>query len=727
MYINRISLFSHLCLIITVFILVGANAFAQDNIDIPQPKAKPQPRPKPAVSLKLAAEKEGERVYYTESEWSKLSPQERVEVNKIGLVIGQGDNAFLLSLFNNMGRGICSKTVPFQEAFNKTGNQLPTKAQMQTIKNNKRIIGDALDVFGGDHICSAFFWCKDGSYINFGSSHTFNNDAMFRIATTDIENGFNNVTITKAANEEYDFFGKEIPSWAKGEGYLQVVGLHGKYGYINDEGETVIPIMYDEVDVPNHSDYWDGRGLMPVCINSKWGYINYHGEVVVPIEYDAVSSYRNYTGVLTVKKEGLYGVFNLKGDALLPIQFKTIEGDYFKKNVFAVNMGGKYGFYDSNYQLVIPCKYDYVSGFSEEDGLCAVGIDGKYGFINKDGEEVIPLIYDFADSFHHGLAPVIKNRILGFINPKGAIVVPHQYKYSLLSYSDVLYNDIISYGGRQKVGGGYDCTFEFSPHIAFIPSSYDRYASDYKYAIINNEGQMITPYKYNRIVDGDSSGFTVEYDDKIVYLDIAGNEYNTKEERSEISSFRLAVEGYPEGQYEYGISILSSNPDEAFSLLKKSAAQGYSKAALTLGIEYERKKDLPNAYEWYVKAFELGDNRAARLLGLLCDRTDNSIDNSAKEAIEWYQRYTINKSWANYRIGVIYYYGDEGNGASQSYDKAYYYLSKSVEPDALYMCGWMLEHGRGVEKDYVKAIDYYWESKGFKDASQRIKELRSSL
>ena len=468
---------------------------------------------------------------------------------------------------------------------------------------------------------------------------------------------------------------------------------------------------------------WSGRGLISVSINSKMGFINYRGEIVVPVEYDEVGHFRNR--VTTIKKEGLYGIIDDDGDFLLPVRYRTIEGDYHRKDLFAVNQDGKYGFFDSNYQLVIPYKYDYVSGFSEKEGLCAVGVNGKYGFINKCGEEIIPLIYDFADSFYNGLAAVVLGNKLGFVNAQGTIVVPIQYKYNILTYQNELYNDIISYGEGQRVGDGYDCSFKYSPYIAFVPSSYDRYESNRKYALINNSGQLITSYKYDRIISADSSGFTVEYEGKKVFLDITGNEYDSMEERSQIAAFRLAVEGYPEGQYEYAMKPRTSS-EERHSLLRKSADQGYFNAVREIAIEYDRNEDYLNAYEWYVKAFELGDYAAPRLLGLLCCNMDNGIEDSSKKAIEWFQRYVCtDRSWSNYRIGVIFYHG--GDGVKKSYEKALDFLSKSHEPDACYMCGWMYEYGQGVEVDYLKAIDYYWKSRGFKDSNERIKRLRSSL
>jgi len=48
-----------------------------------------------------------------------------------------------------------------------------------------------------------------------------------------------------------------------------------KWGYIDKEGNMVIPPVYDEAHI------FSG-GLAPVKFNSKWGYIDTKGDIVRP-------------------------------------------------------------------------------------------------------------------------------------------------------------------------------------------------------------------------------------------------------------------------------------------------------------------------------------------------------------------------------------------------------------------------------------------------------------
>ena len=146
----------------------------------------------------------------------------------------------------------------------------------------------------------------------------------------------------------------------------------GKYGFIDKQGNTVIPCKYDNV-------WLFSEGLAGVELNGKWGFIDKQGNTVLPFKYDWAGPF--------------------------------IEG------LAAVKLNGKYGFIDKQGNTVLPFKYDYVWLFSE--GLAKVELNGKYGFINKQGNTVIPCKYDWARSFSEGLAQVKLNGKYGYINTRG--------------------------------------------------------------------------------------------------------------------------------------------------------------------------------------------------------------------------------------------------------------------------------------------------------------------
>lgn len=715
-------------LLLLLSLLLSHVASAQ-NVTVTFPQKQQPALPKPVITVKLAAEKDGERVYYTTKEWERMSHLEKCGYNKIGLVIGSGNSAFLLSLnYNNMSRGTYPQKVSYKEAFDATGGQLPTKNQLQIIRNNRQTIGSASQIFGGDQIYASYLWGENGTYAYMGSGkESFYDKAMFRICTNDIEKGFDEVTVHKADSEEYDYVGSG--PYGKYDDCLQIVGLRKKYGFVDTTGKVVIPIKYDDVDGGSpreiYSNNWSGDGLMSVCINGKWGYIDRKGEVVVPIIYDRVDK-RSYSpeyivpGITRVWKEGLVGGINYKGEWLLPLEYQEIEDNY-SKDLFFVKKEGKYGFFNSDFQPVIPCKYDFTSGFSKKGDLCAVGINGKYGYIDKKGNEVIPMSYDFAEPFYNGLAAVVKDDKMGYINQSGELVIPLKFEVEYMSFR----YDSFTEDYRKSLG--FACGFEYSPYVAFVKSTND------KWGIIDRKGELQTDYIYDRVTSAGTAGFTCSIGGKSVYLDVAGNEYQTEEERTEKSIGKMAEQGYADAQYELGRQYLrSKNYEMAHEWLLKAADQGRVDAVKAIADAYKEREEYKLAYDWYLKAVEGGDIESLRHIGNLFFY-EKGLEVSYSKATEWYLKYLEysdcleynNNSYCFYNLGYIHYYG--GNGIQASYEKALDYFEKSTNLDAKYFLGWMYEHGQGVRRDYAKAIECYKASKGRRDAVKRIKTLEMSL
>ncbi len=547
------------------------------------------------------------------------------------------------------------------------------------------------------------------------------NDEFEEKLNTEIANNWGG--IQKTDNEEYDYVGSG-PSW-EGDDCLQIVGLRNKYGFVDTTGKVVIPIKYDDVDggspKEKYTNNWDGDGLMSVCINNKWGFIDRNGKIIVPLIYDKVDK-RCYSlkytrpGITRVWKDGLVGGINYTGKFLLPVEYQVIENNY-DKDLFFVKKDNKYGYFNAEYQLVLPFKYDFTSGFIDKEGLCAVGINGKYGYIDKEGNEVIPLVYDFAAPFYNGLAAVVKDGKLGYINKLGEQIIPLKYDVEYTSF----YYEYGSDDYRKTLYLG--CGFQYSPHITFV-KSYNG-----KLGIINRNGDLLVDYKYDRIKSAGTSGFTCEMGENLVYVDIAGNEYQTEEERSEKSTEKMANQGYVNAQLRLGRKYLSAgNYELAHEWLLKAVAQGSIDAVKEIAYGYEKRGEYQLAYDWYLKAVASGDIESLRAIGDLFFYKDG-LEVSYSKATEWYLKYLEssdyleynNNSRCFYNLGYMNYYG--GYGIQRSYVKALDFFQKSTMHRAKYFLGLMYEYGQGVDSDFVKAIEYYKASKGERDAEERIVKL----
>lgn len=72
--------------------------------------------------------------------------------------------------------------------------------------------------------------------------------------------------------------------------------------------------------------------------------------------------------------------------------------------------------------------YDYIDTYGiSSDGYIKVKQNGQYGFIDLSGEVVIKPQYEYAGSFYSGLAPVVIDGTLGYIDKKNKQVIEAQF------------------------------------------------------------------------------------------------------------------------------------------------------------------------------------------------------------------------------------------------------------------------------------------------------------
>ena len=95
--------------------------------------------------------------------------------------------------------------------------------------------------------------------------------------------------------------------WSFSEG-LAPIRQNDKWGFINTQGEVVIPCIYDDTR-------WFSEGLARVEQNDKWGYINTKGWVVVPCIYDWAENFKE--GLARVKQNGKYSIINKEGKVIV--------------------------------------------------------------------------------------------------------------------------------------------------------------------------------------------------------------------------------------------------------------------------------------------------------------------------------------------------------------------------------------------------------------------------
>lgn len=143
------------------------------------------------------------------------------------------------------------------------------------------------------------------------------------------------------------------------------LALEGKYA-ISNQAELVTDFIYDECGSME-------EGLMAVCQNGKWGYVDENGEVVIPIEYDA--SWNRY-------------IENEAEASNVDANSKNREYCYAASNGYVtLRQGTKWKLCDLQGKEVIPFgEFEEILPVNGQ-GRCWVKQNGKYGVIEICDEE----------------------------------------------------------------------------------------------------------------------------------------------------------------------------------------------------------------------------------------------------------------------------------------------------------------------------------------------------
>lgn len=94
---------------------------------------------------------------------------------------------------------------------------------------------------------------------------------------------------------------------------ISIVTFEGFQGAINDEGEIVIPYIYEELQTSSEERiaFFEG-GL--------WGFFSTTGDKVIPATYEFVGNFSE--GLALASKDNLFGYINKQGKVIIPFQYE---------------------------------------------------------------------------------------------------------------------------------------------------------------------------------------------------------------------------------------------------------------------------------------------------------------------------------------------------------------------------------------------------------------------
>lgn len=253
--------------------------------------------------------------------------------------------------------------------------------------------------------------------------------------------------------------------------------------------------------------------------NGKWGAVNGEGKTVIPITYDKIAlslsdeeiraadlaSEDDRADLIEVKQKNLRGFYDRSGKRIIPVSYETRS--FWKEGFLAVEgRDKKIGFYKKDGTKLTDPVYESVSDF--EQGMAIVKSGGKYGYIDKKGKEIAPL-YQEARFFADGLAAVKEKNKWGVIDETGAYVIAPTYSNAGPAYSDGL---LAVRDNKEKWGfidkeGRTVIPFQYkSVHPLFHESMTAVQAENKLWGFVDNTGHVTAEPQFKAVLTPFSEG-----------------------------------------------------------------------------------------------------------------------------------------------------------------------------------------------------------------------------
>ena len=196
-------------------------------------------------------------------------------------------------------------------------------------------------------------------------------------------------------------------AWHFSQGLAAVVDDSGKMGFINYDGEVVIPMQFD-FDKSNEYVFKDGHCALQDDATSLWGLIDRNGGCVLPYEYDCLD-YNDWTKTWMVVRNELKGLLTSELEEIFTAKYDYIEYSDDENMVYLVKDGLKQlvtmdGVVVEPFVIVWTGSL-YYDSYNEEidevhqvqhDYLVEYGIGfGLYGVMDsRTGKVIIPAVYE---------------------------------------------------------------------------------------------------------------------------------------------------------------------------------------------------------------------------------------------------------------------------------------------------------------------------------------------
>lgn len=196
------------------------------------------------------------------------------------------------------------------------------------------------------------------------------------------------------------------------------------YGYIDRNGNQVIPKIYDDA-----IEFSEGKAY--VMNENRRGYIDTNGVFLFELPENIVG-YKFQNGLARISNtDYMFGFIDRSGKKIIDLIFE--ETGNFMHNFAPANDKSKMGYIDKNGRFFFSAIWDECREFSE--GLAFVGANDQmnriiWSVIDTSGMKITEYEYTNVIDYSEGLASVEKNRKWAFIDRGGFPVIDFQFDFA---------------------------------------------------------------------------------------------------------------------------------------------------------------------------------------------------------------------------------------------------------------------------------------------------------
>ncbi|QSF43116.1 WG repeat-containing protein [Paenibacillus tianjinensis] len=236
-----------------------------------------------------------------------------------------------------------------------------------------------------------------------------------------------------------------------------------------------------------------------------WGYINNEGRTVIEPRYDYAEDFQD-NGLAIVQRRDSSGLIDSSGREKVKPVYSFIAP--YAEGLAVVSDAKGYTFIDEKGKEVTSARYDYLNSLHEGRALFSKQSttgNSRYGYLNAQGKEVLPPVYLDAGDFMNGTALVkVSEGEYALINPEGTVL--HTYKHpfvgnpgdGLLAYQETENGKY----GYLNLDGGVAIKPQFTAALPFSKGrAVINTAEDYGNAngLIDKQGKQVVPATYYEV------------------------------------------------------------------------------------------------------------------------------------------------------------------------------------------------------------------------------------